>query len=327
MVGPCVTRLLSRTLNKAWPWLQQRKFSNGRSNDFARRYEALIRDEVIREDERQRNLLRTLSLIFSRIRKEAAVSDGPKSNRVAKARKGCYIHGPVGAGKTMLMHMFYESVQSLLPTRRVHFHEFMLSIHSRIHTCKPRPGVSAIQEVAQEIASESQVLCLDEVQLVDIADVAILSQILPVLWKQGVCMIATSNVPPSRLFEGGLNRHVYMPKLERLLADHCFIFDMSCSGVEDRDHRQDTRPAPGLYRLSNARESFDSLSVMWTFLSALDCQRNIIQQHHSESGRISLPYGRSLLAKKLGRRIIWLEFASLFDSATGATDFLTIANK
>eukprot|EP00960_Hanusia_phi_P075990 768495-Hanusia_phi.AAC.5 len=338
-VGACSASLSAWIANKVWsaPW---RSFSQGSSDEFTRRYDEFIRAGVIKEDKRQRSLLSTLSSIFTKIRREDAT--GPKGPRTKmKSRRGCYIHGSVGAGKTMLMQMFYESVRGLLPTRRVHFHEFMLSIHSRIHAYKQRgPGAGAIQEVAREIAYESQVLCLDEVQLVDIADVAMLSQVLPVLWQHGVCVIATSNVPPSRLFEGGLNRHVYMPKLERLLDQHCCIFDMSSSGDEDKDHRLDAQPVQGMYQVVRKEQEFDALPVMWTFLSALELQRGVSDAEpdvhgpvssttsvSSASSTIPLPYGRSVRARKVGRRIVWLDFASVFNQPTGATDFLTIAER
>ena len=51
------------------------------------------------------------------------------------APKGMYIYGDVGAGKTMVMDMFYSTVNVKL-RRRVHFNAFMLDVHSRIHKWK-----------------------------------------------------------------------------------------------------------------------------------------------------------------------------------------------
>ena len=52
---------------------------------------------------------------------------------------GLYIYGGVGTGKSMLMDLFYNSVVSERK-KRVHFHEFMQSIHRRIHDLKTSQG-------------------------------------------------------------------------------------------------------------------------------------------------------------------------------------------
>ena len=51
--------------------------------------------------------------------------------------RGLYIHGSVGVGKSFLMDTFADSIESTRRgVRRVHFHEFMLDVHERIHKFK-----------------------------------------------------------------------------------------------------------------------------------------------------------------------------------------------
>ena len=52
--------------------------------------------------------------------------------------RGAYLWGTIGSGKTMLLDLFcstfLESDRQQLGLCRLHFHEFMLTIHSRLHS-------------------------------------------------------------------------------------------------------------------------------------------------------------------------------------------------
>ena len=55
----------------------------------------------------------------------------PKYFWSREGKKGVYLYGSVGSGKTMLMDMFHlAATKESLLTRRVHYNEFMLDIHS-----------------------------------------------------------------------------------------------------------------------------------------------------------------------------------------------------
>ena len=46
--------------------------------------------------------------------------------------KGLYIYGGVGRGKSMIMDIFFENIR-LEHKRRIHFHDFMKEVHSKIY--------------------------------------------------------------------------------------------------------------------------------------------------------------------------------------------------
>jgi cell division protein ZapE len=73
-------------------------------------------------------------------------------------------------GKSLLMDMFFDEAKSRiphLPARRVHFHDFMASVHQAIHDRKhTRKGsLGAVRDVGMEMAAKSRLLCFDEMQV------------------------------------------------------------------------------------------------------------------------------------------------------------------
>ena len=191
------------------------------------RYEALVRSGAIERDPAQGRLVRALDRLVAdlgrrrRARKSSALGwlfgrkgadDGPV--------KGLYIWGSVGRGKTMLMDLFHEAAPG--PKRRVHFHGFLSDVHERIHAYRQAlkdgtvRGDDPIPPVADALAEQATLLCFDEFTVTDIADAMILGRLFDALFKRGVTVVATSNVEPDRLYEGGLNRALFLPFLAEL---------------------------------------------------------------------------------------------------------------
>lgn len=183
-------------------------------------YEALLQSGRLVADAAQADTVAHLAAI----QEEWARVDIPQGGKLARIfnrrrpvalhTQGVYLWGDVGRGKSMLMDLFYETTPAALK-RRVHYHAFMLDVHARIHGWreanreKLKDG-DPIPPLAAALAREAQLLCLDEMQVTDVADAMILGRLFTELLNRNVRVVFTSNRVPEDLYLNGLQRDRFL---------------------------------------------------------------------------------------------------------------------
>lgn len=241
---------------------------------------------------------RAESGLFSRLR------------RTPPPPKGLYIHGGVGRGKTMLMDLFYESVQ-YGPRIRAHFHEFMAGVHERLAAARRSATGDPIVAVGEAIARQARLLCLDELHVVDIADAMILGRLFKVLLERGVVVVATSNAHPTELYPNGLNRQLFLPFVD-LIEERLGVFEL----VAAKDFRLDKLAGRPLYFTPADARARAELEHHWQRLTG----------HHPEAPLALEVKGRTLLVPKASMGVAWLGFADLCERPLGSLDYLSLAH-
>lgn len=223
--------------------------------------------------------------------------------------RGLYIHGKVGRGKTMLMDLFYEAVD-VPQKRRVHFHAFMAEVHDRIGIARHDVAGHPLLYVAATISKECTLLCFDEFHVTDIADAMILGRLFQSLFEAGVVIVATSNVPPSRLYENGLNRQLFLPSIA-LIEHHMAVVEL----VADKDFRLEKLEGQPLYFTPVDVAAHNALSAAFTRLTG----------HRTGKPMMLDVKGRPLTIPQASRGVARFTFDELCDQPLGPLDYLAIA--
>lgn len=220
---------------------------------------------------------------------------------------GLYLWGGVGRGKTYLMDAFYESLP-FSRKMRTHFHRFMLEVHERRRQYANEPD--PIGRVAQEFARKIRVLCFDEFFISDIADAMILGRLMEGLFKEGVTLVATSNIAPDGLYKDGLQRQNFLPAIALLKKNVSVIHT---DGGTD-------------YRLR-------SLTRAEIYHSPCDAQaeQNLVRYFEEiapEPGVADtdlLIHGRTIHCRRLADGVGWFDFNALCEGPRGSADYIEIA--
>ena len=276
-------------------------------------YEARVASGNLKPDAAQRAVLTELERIRAALTEAPAPAKRGFFARFSKAEperiKGLYLWGGVGRGKSMLMDLFVEAVDTPAK-RRVHFHAFMQEIHHGMHEARKTGVDDALAPVADAITSKLRLLAFDEMQITDITDAMIVGRLFQKLFEAGVVIVTTSNRPPDDLYKNGLNRQLFVPFIG-LLKDRLEVYPLD----SPNDYRQHRLQGAQVY-FHPASGSTAKIDAIWADLTGGQPAEPLVLPVNGR--QVEIPR----FANGVGRASFW----DLCAKPLGPADYLAVAD-
>ena len=275
-------------------------------NPFLQQYLSLCASGNLIADRAQHCVVERLSEVFDSLHSTRSTFIGkllkfPHSN----APHGAYIHGDVGRGKTFLMNLFYSC--ATVNKMRIHFHEFMQKIHHERHQAQHEkdPLIRAMERVCSNLS----LLCLDEIEIKDIADAMIIGRVLEFLISSNIIMITTSNRHPQELYKDGLHRDRF------LLTIHTICKNLLILNLDsNEDYRLRKRQSMPHYLSGLTPSTQEELLNIFKGLT--------------DSGPVSplsvTIWDRDIVFNRYASKVLWANFRELCEANLAAGDYLAL---
>ncbi len=224
-----------------------------------------------------------------------------------KHKKGFYLHGGVGVGKTMILDFFYDLISE--KKLRLHFNEFMLNFHDFVHENNNKEDENIINLFVKDLKSRASLIYFDEFQVTNIVDAMILGKLFDKIFNEDIKIIITSNIKISELYKDGLQRDQFKPFIEimkKKTVEHELI-------IED-DYRKSKVNQNERYFFPLNQESNFKMNKFF----------RIISKDRKKTAQSLNVKGREFLIEEFYEGVVRFKFEDLCDKNLGAEDYLEI---
>ena len=220
-----------------------------------------------------------------------------------KLKKGCYVYGDVGRGKTMMLNAIFKEIK--LTKCSYHFIQFMKFIHNELELVKNTKY--PLEKIAQRIASKNRVLFIDEFQVEDVSDAMIIGKLLNLLSEMNVFIMLTSNAKIENLYKNGLQRDKFIRHISQL-EESFVVYEF----IGDKDYRLKNinlnSSKNGKY--FNQDQIFEFIKKNFNFIGDLKEELEI--------------NNRTFICKGNTKDFIWLSYKDFFRQNLAISDFLAL---
>ena len=113
----------------------------------------------------------------------------------------------------------------------------MLQIHEHMNEARKNKLRNPIIYAVNKIIKGYRILCIDEFEVLDVADAMIIERVFKEIMKRRIITIFTSNSNPALLYEKGLQRKRFLPFIS-LLQQYIKVIDI----MDGSDYRVKNNP-------------------------------------------------------------------------------------
>ena len=223
------------------------------------------------------------------------------------SKKGFYLYGDVGVGKTMILNFFFNHINE--KKKRLHFNEFMLNFHDFVHEKKEKKEENFINLFVKNLKSQASLIYFDEFQVTNIVDAMILGKLFDELFKENIKIILTSNIKISDLYKDGLQRDQFKPFI-KIMEERSVEHELK---IED-DYRKSQENQKQRYFFPLNQETNFKINKFF----------RVITRDKKKIDKILNIKGRVFEIKNYYNGISRFDFKELCDQNLGAEDYLEI---
>ncbi len=279
------------------------------SNTVSALYKKLIEEGTVVEDHGQLNAISALDNLYYQINAKTYL----RNIFSRKKNMGVYIYGKVGRGKSYIMDLFYKLIQDKR-CMRVHQHDFMKNIYEYMKISRLSNHKNPLKFAIDKMTKDINLLCVDEFEVLDVADAMILERIYQSLFKKNIKVVLTSNTAPSNLYRNGLQRERFIPFI-KLVERRVEIKEVS----EGKDYRIKKPSLNGIHEFQDFYYLPASTKLSEKLFNLLINGKKI----HS----MELKYNkRKLQIEKISNRVSFFSFEYLCKANLSTIDYYQIAN-
>ena len=219
-------------------------------------------------------------------------------------KKGFYVWGDVGRGKTLIANFFLETIKRSIGI--FHYIDFMQDIHKQLSKVSGKKN--PLNDIAKTLNKNYKIIFIDEFQVEDVADAMIIGNLLNQLIKSGVIIFLTSNAHPDNLYKDGLQRQKFMDSM-KTIKNNLHIYELK--GLIDYRTRN-------IHKFENTVS--DKISGDKDILDLIEVS---FSQIIFKSKSLSIN-SREFPCKAYSEELLWISYKDFFSKATGVKDFMKI---
>ena len=185
-------------------------------------------------------------------------------------------------------------------------------VHDDINKNRKKKKSKPLERVALDLANKFKIIIFDELEILDIADAMIVSNLFKLLIDKGVSFIITSNYKPDDLYKNGLQRSQFEPFIE-LINDRMNVIKIN-NDIDLRFIEKSKNENNFLYPLN----SLTKKKINNLFL-------RLCKKEKPREERI-FSMGRELVFKKTIKSIVFLDFSFICSYKFSPNDYIKVSN-